>query len=157
MVTQHRGARASTADAYLRPRAAARAEPPRVTDALVRRVSPPLRRVHDRRGCTRCGAARATGVYVDIGGITRHARARREVILCGGAINTPQLLMLSGIRPADHLASHGIDVVVDAPEVGENLQDHLVAGLAPAARGGTLYGAEKPAQLARYLTPRAAC
>ncbi|MET0296963.1 MAG: GMC oxidoreductase, partial [Microbacterium sp.] len=96
----------------------------------------------------------ATGVYVDIGGITRHAVARREVILSGGAVNTPQLLMLSGIGPAEHLAGHGIPVVVDAPGVGENLQDHLVAGLAPTADGGTLYGAESVAELARYLTAR---
>ncbi|WP_288120387.1 GMC oxidoreductase, partial [Microbacterium sp. 69-7] len=77
-----------------------------------------------------------------------------EVILCGGAINTPQLLMLSGIGPEDHLVSHGIPVRVDAPQVGQNLQDHLVAGLAPAARGGTLYGARRPAQLARYVSAR---
>ena len=145
MVTQHRGARASTADAYLRP--ARRRRNLRVlTDALVRRVTFAERDA---------GAApRATGGYVDLGGITRHARARREVILCGGAINTPQLLMLSGIGPEDHLASHGIPVRVDAPQVGQNLQDHLVAGLAPAARGGTLYGARRPAQLARYVSTR---
>ena len=62
--------------------------------------------------------------------------------------------MLSGIGPADHLASHGIELLVDAPDVGAKLQDHLVAGLAPEAFGGTLYGAEKPAQLARYLSSR---
>jgi choline dehydrogenase len=62
--------------------------------------------------------------------------------------------MLSGIGPAGRLAEHGMPLVVDAPGVGENLQDHLVAGLAPAARGGTLYGAEKPGQLARYLSSR---
>lgn len=145
MVTQRRGARASTADAYLRP-ARRRKNLRVVTDALVRRVT--------FAGDGDDGAPRATGVYVDISGITRHARARREVILCGGTINTPQLLMLSGIGPAAHLAEHGIPVVVDAPGVGENLQDHLVAGLAPAASGGTLYGAERPAQLARYLARR---
>jgi len=53
------------------------------------------------------------------------ARARREVILCGGAINSPQLLMLSGIGPADHLREFGIRVVADARGVGANLQDHL--------------------------------
>ena len=92
-----------------------------------------------RRGLRRRRAVpRATGVYVEIDGVTRHALARREVILSGGAVNTPQLLMLSGIGPAEHLAEHGIPVVVDAPDVGANLQDHLVAGLAPAAHGGTL-------------------
>ena len=144
MVTQRRGARASTADAYLRP-ARRRANLRVRTDAHVRRVtfSPDAD-----------GAPRATGVYVDIGGIPRHALAWREVILAGGAINTPQLLMLSGIGPADHLSEHGVSVVVDAPGVGANLQDHLVAGLAPGARGGTLYGAERPAELVRYLSRR---
>jgi choline dehydrogenase len=51
--------------------------------------------------------------------------AKREVILCGGALNSPQLLMLSGIGPAEHLREFGIDVRVDAPGVGANLQDHL--------------------------------
>ncbi len=51
--------------------------------------------------------------------------ADREVILCGGAINSPQLLMLSGVGPADHLQGHGIPVVADLPGVGQNLQDHL--------------------------------
>jgi choline dehydrogenase len=51
--------------------------------------------------------------------------AKKEVILCGGAINSPQLLMLSGIGPADHLAQHGIDVIRDLPGVGQHLQDHV--------------------------------
>ena len=50
--------------------------------------------------------------------------AEREIILCGGAVNSPQLLMLSGIGPADHLSSLGIPVVLDASEVGRNLQNH---------------------------------
>ncbi|MGB0505664.1 MAG: GMC oxidoreductase, partial [Pikeienuella sp.] len=54
----------------------------------------------------------------------RVVRARKEVILCGGAINSPQLLMLSGIGPAAHLAEHGIDVAHDLPGVGQNLMDH---------------------------------
>ncbi|MBN9223790.1 MAG: glucose-methanol-choline oxidoreductase [Microbacterium sp. SCN 70-27] len=144
-VTQRRGGRASTADAYLRP-AGKRPNLRVVTGAHARRVTFAAGAVGE--------PPRATGVYVDIAGVTHHARATREVILCGGAINSPHLLMLSGIGPAEHLASHGIDVVVDAPGVGANLQDHLVAGLAPGARGGTLYGAEKPGQLASYLTRR---
>lgn len=146
MVSEHRGARASTADAYLRP-AKGRANLRIVTGALVRRVT----FAGAGEGATE---PRATGVYVEVGGIARHARARREVVLAGGAINTPQLLMLSGIGPADHLAEHGIAAVVDAPEVGANLQDHLVAGLAPAAHAGTLYDAERPAELVKYLTRR---
>lgn len=143
MVSQRRGARASTADAYLRP-ARRRRNLRVVTDALVRRVT----------FAAGDGEPRATGVYVDVAGVTRHATARREVILSGGAINTPQLLMLSGIGPGGHLAEHGVPVVVDAPEVGANLQDHLVAGLAPAAKGGTLFGAERVVELARYLATR---
>ncbi|WP_374314439.1 GMC family oxidoreductase [Microbacterium sp.] len=143
MVSQHRGARASTADAYLKP-ARRRRNLRVVTNALVHRVT----FAHED------GGPRATGVYVDLDGVTRHATARREVILSGGAINTPQLLMLSGIGPAGHLVEHGIPVLVDAPGVGENLQDHLVAGLAPEARGGTLYRAERIGELARYLTTR---
>ncbi len=143
MVTQRRGARASTADAYLRP-ARRRRNLRILTDALVRAVT------FDETDAV----PRADGVYVHWRGITRQARARREVILCGGAVNTPQLLMLSGIGPEAHLATHGIRVRVDAPEVGSGLQDHLVAGLAPAATGGTLYGAESAGQLVRYLAAR---
>ncbi|MRH28191.1 glucose-methanol-choline oxidoreductase [Microbacterium sp. SYP-A9085] len=144
MVTHRRGARASTADAYLRP-ARGRRNLRVLTRALVRRVT-----------FADAGTAppRATGVYVEIDGITRQAVARREVILCGGTVNTPQLLLHSGIGPAAHLAEHGIPLVRDAPEVGANLQDHLVAGLAPAARGGTLYTAQARSQLVRYLAAR---
>jgi len=145
MVSEHRGARASTADAYLRP-AKGRRNLRVTTGAHVRRIT--------FTAAEEDGEPRATGAYVDIDGITRHVRARREIVLSGGAVNTPQVLMLSGIGPAAHLAEHGIEVVVDAPDVGANLQDHLVAGLAPAAKGGTLYDAEKPAELARYLTAR---
>lgn len=142
MVSQRRGARASTADTYLRP-ARGRRNLRILTNAHARRVTFSGR-----------DAPRATGVYVDVAGVTRHVRAHREVILCGGAVNSPHLLMLSGIGPSEHLTEHGIATLVDAPGVGENLQDHLVAGLAPAARGGTLYGAESAAQLARYLSSR---
>ena len=145
MVSQRRGSRASTADAYLRP-ARKRRNLRILTGAQVRRVT-----IGEQHAT---GRLRATGVYVDIDGITRHALAHREVILAGGAVNTPQLLMLSGLGPAEHLEAHGIRPLVDSPEVGANLQDHLVAGLAPTARGGTLFGAEKVAQLARYLTSR---
>jgi choline dehydrogenase-like flavoprotein len=67
---------------------------------------------------------RATGVEYQKGGQRLNAVADREVILCGGAFNTPQLLMLSGIGPADHLRSVGIEPIADLP-VGKNLQDHL--------------------------------
>ena len=67
---------------------------------------------------------RAVGVEYRQGGTLRRAMARGEVILSGGAINSPQLLMLSGIGPATHLAGHGIAVVADSPQVGRNLNDH---------------------------------
>jgi choline dehydrogenase len=74
--------------------------------------------------------SRATAVtYVDRGGAPHEVRANREIILCGGSINSPQLLMLSGLGPADHLAEHGIEVRRDLPGVGQNLQDHLQARL----------------------------
>ena len=71
------------------------------------------------------GEPRCTGVRVERGGEELTALAGREVILCAGAIGSPQLLQLSGIGPADLLAEHEIPVVADLPGVGENLQDHL--------------------------------
>lgn len=71
------------------------------------------------------GRPRCTGVQVWDGREMITARATREVILCGGAIGSPQLLQLSGIGPAELLQRHGIEVLVDAPGVGANLQDHL--------------------------------
>ena len=68
---------------------------------------------------------RAVGVEYVADGVTRIARAEREVILAGGVINTPQLLMLSGIGPADALRLHGIEARADLPGVGQNLQDHV--------------------------------
>ena len=67
---------------------------------------------------------RATGVEYSRDGVIHQARARGEVLLAGGAINSPQLLQLSGIGPGALLQQHGIDVVHDLPGVGENLQDH---------------------------------
>ncbi|MFW6049547.1 MAG: GMC family oxidoreductase [Myxococcota bacterium] len=67
---------------------------------------------------------RAVGVAVRAGGRAATLRARREVVLCAGALESPKLLMLSGIGPAAHLRAHGIEPAVDAPEVGENLHDH---------------------------------
>ena len=71
---------------------------------------------------------RATGVDFVYEGATVHAEAAREVILCGGVFNSPQLLMLSGIGPAAHLRGLGITPLVDLP-VGRNLRDHLMVGL----------------------------
>jgi choline dehydrogenase len=69
----------------------------------------------------------ATGVEWVEGGVVHTARAEREVLLSAGALQSPQLLQLSGVGPADLLRSHGIGVVADAPDVGENLQDHYQA------------------------------
>ena len=109
-VTQKDGARCSSAVAYLQP-ARSRPNLEVVTGALVRRIL--------------LANGRATGVAYAKDGVETQAQADREVLLSGGAINSPQLLMLSGIGPADHLAAHGISVFVDAPHVGQNLQDHL--------------------------------
>lgn len=68
---------------------------------------------------------KAVGVEYMQGGTTRTLMANREVVLSGGVFNSPHLLMLSGIGPADHLREHGIDVLSDCPGVGSNLQDHM--------------------------------
>src|SRR5262249_12473053 len=85
---------------------------------------------------------RAVGVSYIHQGHTTQARAEREVILSGGAINSPHLLLLSGVGPADELRPSGIDVVQDLPGVGKNLQDHLGAFLRWGIREPvSLYGA----------------
>lgn len=103
------GYRCSAAVAYLRP-------------AMKRRNLEVEVRAHVARVTMK--GTRATGVEYEKGGQTLRATAEREVILCGGAFNTPQLLMLSGIGPADHLSEVGIAPLIDLP-VGKNLQDHL--------------------------------
>ena len=108
-VTQRRGRRWSTADAYVRP-AIERGNLAVRTGAQATRIVVE----HDR----------AVGVRYRVGGDEHEVRAEREVVLSGGAINSPHLLLLSGIGPADELRAHGIDVVVDAPHVGAGLQDH---------------------------------
>ena len=108
--TTRRGRRASTAVAYLRP-AKARKNLHVETSALAQRV------VFDGR--------RAVAVVYRQAGVLRGARARKEIIVSGGAYNSPQLLQLSGVGPADLLRRHGIGVVLNAPGVGHDLQDHL--------------------------------
>ena len=75
---------------------------------------------------------RAIGVVYERGGVRHEARASAEVVLSGGAINSPQLLLLSGVGPRDELARHGIDMVHDLPGVGANLQDHPDIGIVQA-------------------------
>ena len=108
--TIHLGRRDSAARAFLRP-AAKRSNVTVLTDAHVTQVL--------------LDGTRAVGVAYNRGGESLKAHAAREVVLSGGVFNSPQLLMLSGIGPADHLRDIGIDPVVDLPGVGGNLQDHL--------------------------------
>lgn len=78
------------------------------------------------------------------------ATARREVVLSAGAINTPQLLMLSGIGDHDHLVAHGIGTLVHEPQVGANLLDHLVVPLGFGVAYDSHFGAQKPLELIKY-------
>ncbi len=80
---------------------------------------------------------RATGVTYRAGGREVTATATREVVLCGGAVNSPHLLMLSGIGPASHLREHGIEVIADLAGVGQQLQDHPAAPMLWYTRGTT--------------------
>ena len=73
--------------------------------------------------------AKATGVSFIVDGITHNVNAKREVIVCGGTINSPQILELSGIGSPDVLSQAGVDVVVSLPAVGENLNDHTATGI----------------------------
>jgi choline dehydrogenase len=88
-------------------------------------------------------------------GELRTVRVQREVVLSAGSINSPQLLMLSGIGPADHLRSVGIEPVVDLSWVGSNLSDHLASGIVVGtSRTDTLVAAETIPNLLNYLTRR---
>jgi len=107
--TVWQGRRWSVASAYLRP--AMRRSAVTVLRCLATRVV--------------IAEGRASGVEISRGGRREIVAARREVILAASSINTPKLLMLSGIGPATHLAEHGLAIVADRPGVGANLQDHL--------------------------------
>lgn len=108
------GRRQSAALAYLHP-AEHRPTLSVLTGALARRLT------FDGKRCT--------GVEYEQDGTVERARAEAEVIVCGGAVNSPQLLLLSGLGPADHLRETGISVVQNLPGVGENLHDHPMLGL----------------------------
>jgi choline dehydrogenase-like flavoprotein len=121
-VNQRRGRRVSAARAFLKPvlnRANLRLE----TGCLV-------------EGLTFQGR-RAVGVRWRQAGALRSARCRGEVVLAAGSIGSPQILMLSGIGPGEHLRDHGIDVLLDRPGVGANLQDHLQLRLIYKVQGIT--------------------
>lgn len=124
-VNQRNGERLSASRAFLRP-AAGRPNLTIVTNALTRRVV--------------IENGRATGVEIARRGRIETLAAAREVIVAAGAINSPQLLMLSGIGPAEELRRHGIEVKCDLPGVGENLQDHQDVMLCWSSPRHTLYG-----------------
>ena len=124
------GVRASTAHAYLRG-ASGRPNLTIKTGARVKRAL--------------IEGNRAAGVAYAHAGADREARAARELILAGGTFNSPQLLMLSGIGPADELRAHGINVVLDLPGVGRNLQDHPVVYMR--------YECTEPVSITRFLRP----
>jgi choline dehydrogenase len=109
-LTARNGLRCSTAAGYLRP-------------AKQRGNLAILTHAHTQRILVENG--RAVGVQYSLGGKQHEAKAKREVILSAGAIGSPQILMLSGIGPPEHLKEHGIETVAALPGVGKNLQDHL--------------------------------
>ena len=118
--TTRRGRRASAARAYLRP-AMRRPNLTVLTGALATKLV--------------IEQGRATGLEFTHEGTPRTERVKREVILAGGVYNSPQLLMLSGIGPADHLQEMGIAPVVDLPGVGRNLSEHAAYWIEYATKG----------------------
>ena len=135
-VMMHDGRRVSAASAYLAP-ARSRANLRVVTDARVRRV------VFDRQ--------RATGVQFDQRGTCRHARASREVIVCGGTIASPELLMRSGVGPGALLQRLGIVVIADRACVGRNLQEHVRVQLVARTRNPTFNQESRGLALVRHV------
>src|SRR5919199_206293 len=139
-MTIRQGRRWSAARAYLLP-AMSRPNLHVVTRALTTRVL--LER------------GRAVGVEYVTDGVPKRVRAAREVILAGGAINSPQLLMLSGIGPADHLREVGVPVAHDLPGVGLGLQDHpLVPVIWHVRSGKSLFRAESPSGYLQWFGAR---
>ncbi len=139
-VTQRRGRRWSAADAYLRPVRGRR----NLTVVTHARVT----------GLMFCGT-RVVGVRWLRHGRVEHARAAAEVVLCGGAVNTPALLLASGIGDAGELRGHGIAVRADLPGVGRNLQDHLMVPMCWRSTEPTsLIDGRKPGRVADYLIRR---
>jgi choline dehydrogenase-like flavoprotein len=125
-VTHRNGERFSAAKAYVTPHLG-RANLQVLTDARVTRI------VFEGR--------RAVGVELQQGGARRELRARREVVLSAGALQSPQILMLSGIGPGAHLQRHGLAVVHDLPGVGRSLHDHVdVVQIVDAPQLGELFG-----------------
>lgn len=136
-LTQRRGMRNSAADAYLRP-ALRRPNLTVMTDTLVQRV------LFDGK--------RACGVTCLRQGKEEQMEACREVLLCAGTINSPQILLLSGIGAAEQLQTQGISLVTHLPGVGENLQDHLLVPVCyTCTRPVTLASAKSLSNLLKFL------
>jgi choline dehydrogenase len=135
-VTQKAGRRWSAADAYLHP-AAGRPNLTVHADALVTGIE--------------IAGGQATGVRYLRRGAEELAQAEAEIILCAGAIGSPQLLMLSGVGPPDHLHEHNIAVMAENPGVGANLSDHpMVTMMWNAPRARSLWEKAGPRNLARW-------
>ncbi len=130
--TTRKGRRHSAADAFLKP--------VRKRDNLTLQTDAHVRRILIERG-------RATGVEHARGSV----RAAREVILAAGAYGSPQLLMLSGVGPAEQLREHGLEVLVDNANVGQHLQEHPMAFVNWRVAGDTLDDADHPKHLLPWL------
>lgn len=124
------GVRASTAQSYIRPN--------RSRANLTVETGAHATSLH-------VSGNRVTGLSYKRGGEEQKANANAELILCGGAVASPQILMLSGIGPADELTAHGIKVRVDLPGVGQNLQDHPVVS--------QKYLIDRKISLSKYMRP----
>jgi choline dehydrogenase len=136
-VTQHRGRRWSTADAFLRP-AMRRSNLQVLTGAQCTRVL-----MQNRR---------AVGIEYLREGTRQTVSATREIILSGGAIGSTQLLLLSGIGAATQLRELGIEVVVDLPGVGQNLRDHVAVAVVMGSKQPlSMLSANSPLELIKYL------
>ncbi len=136
-VTQRKGKRCSAYVAYVKPIL----KRPNLTVMTHAQV---LSLLWDKQTCV--------GVKVQREGRTEEIQAQGEVLLCGGAINSPQLLMLSGVGPGQHLQEMGISVVADRPGVGQNLQDHLFVGVCHyVTNGDSLANAESVWNILNYL------
>lgn len=135
--------RYTIADAYLTPEVRRRPNLTVISHANTSRIL-----IEDKR---------AVGVVYTAGNEERTARASREIVVAAGAINTPKLLMLSGIGPAAHLQKYGIALVADVPGVGANLQDHLsvaIQAVAPKEVPVPVYPSGDPASISEWRIKR---
>jgi choline dehydrogenase len=140
-IAHDRGKRFSVFDAYLKPAM-------RRPNLLVLSGATAERLIFERR--------RAVGVVASVRGEMREVRARGGVVVAAGAFGSPALLMRSGVGPSDHLRANGVEVVTEAPGVGQNLHDHPMSALiVKTRRRDTFKAAESPTNLMRYLASKA--